>query len=94
MLMLLAVCYYIGNNLFVGSKLNVDFVGCRFLLQCGVAFVIYCTTSLQLHEVNKWMSFLAVYKRFTQMLKDFVIWRAWFYSIEDVAESHAFLYTL
>lgn len=39
------------------------------------------------------MSFLAVYKRFTQMLKDFVIWKAWFYSTEDVAESHAFLNT-
>lgn len=44
-------------------------------------------------SANKWMSFLAVYKRFTQMLKDFVIWKAWFYSTEDVAESHAFLNT-
>ncbi len=67
---------------------------CRVVLQCGSPMLFfYCTTILQLYEVNKWMSFLAVYKRFTQMLEYFVIWRAWFYSIGDVAESHAFLNT-
>lgn len=81
--MLLAVCSHIGNNLFVGSKLNVDFVDVD---SCWLMLFI-------LPPLCKWMSFLAVYKRFTQMLKDFVIWKAWFYSIEDVAESHAFLNT-
>lgn len=38
---------------------------------CGVAYVIYCATSLQLHEANKWTSFLAVYKRFFPNVEGF-----------------------
>lgn len=50
MLMLLAVCSHIGNNLFIGSKLNVDFV------DVDSCWLIYFTTSLQINGCHFWLS--------------------------------------